>query len=524
MENVVDFKTINDDLEIEFEVISDQEEARDVCDYNSEIDAIRIIMDDNQKKIDSYEKEIKRLTNSDDWLDYTISVSSGIIAGLIDIFFVGEFSLLKANEWGNDAAEKIVQNVAKAKGYKGNSTSGAIKHLEDMFPIAADKATSFFGGGIQHHLRDFSHHPTPIGLFFSILTQITKNVYGTDTAGVFTFYKLKDDELLLIGKNLPEKITFGVINWFFHLVSDIAGSSSTVASGGVGTGIPGPIGSLLKEISSLPIFKNVDKNGNKEFSVWVSKLFNGTLLAQRDENDKIVNKVKFDLRTEMGVSEQIGMQAIPVLINNCVVRGFYFIKHLIVEIKANKPKTFKEFFKLDWQTIAPFNNRSVQRMLVISLGTMTAIDLGDAAIETLIKSAAATAGTPAASAAVFIKTMVLRVNFVGVGRFAIACGTDFRMGLQCDKNRDKRLEYCIRQIKCENAIILYKEAEMWNTLGDAIRSVDEVYSMITPSVTAWRKSWEETKNDIDIIKQVLPKVEEKNPGLTDRLNNIMKWG
>lgn len=518
MENVVDFKTKQDDLEVEFEIVSDSEEAIAVSDYNDEIESLRIIMDSNQKKIDAYEKEIKRLTNSDDWLDYTISVASGIIAGLVDVIFVGECSFAIANEWGNKTADSIVKKVAKAKGFKGDDVPGAIKHLEEAFPIAADKATNFFGGGYYHHLRDFSHHPTPIGLFFSILTQFTNRVYGTDVAGVFTSYELTGSELLLVGKNLPEKITFGVINWFFHLISDMAGSSKTVSVGGEGTGIPGPIGALLKEASALPIFNKRNENGYKEFSVWVTDLFRGTVLGDKKE------PVKFDLRTEIGISEQAGLQSIPILINSCIVRGFYFIRHLISEIKTKKPKTFKEFFKLDWQTIAPFNNRSVQRMIVISMGTMTAIDLGDAAIETAIKGGVATAGTAGAGVGVFISTMILRVNFVGLGRFAIACGTDLRMGAQCERTRTKRLEMCIRQLKCENAIILYKEANMWKSAEMAIESIDEAYSLMTPVARGWRESWMDTKEDIEKIRNAIPGIEENNPGLTDRLNEILKWG
>ena len=118
---------------------------------------------------------------------------------------------------------------------------------------------------MQHHLRDFSHHPTPVGLFFSFLTQFTGKVYGTDVAGIFKIAELNEGNLILVGKNFPEKVTFGVVNWFLHMVSDIAGSSSSILYGKVGTGLPGPLVSLLKEISAFPIFKNMNEQGYKEF-------------------------------------------------------------------------------------------------------------------------------------------------------------------------------------------------------------------------------------------------------------------
>src|SRR5690606_40702705 len=68
-------------------------------------------------------------------------------------------------------------------------------------------------------------------------------------------------------------------------VSDVAGSSSTVGKSG-GTGIPGPMLALAKELSVLPIFKNINV-GENSLSVFLSKLFNGTLLAKHDDNGKI---------------------------------------------------------------------------------------------------------------------------------------------------------------------------------------------------------------------------------------------
>jgi hypothetical protein len=98
----------------------------------------------------------------------------------------------------------------------------------------------------------------------------------------------------------------------------------------------------------------------------VSKLFNGTLLSKRDENGKILEAVKFDLRTEIGVAHEIGKQAIPVIINECIVRGFYFIRRFVMEIKANEIKRIGDLGKIDWKKTLPFKNRTIVRMLTIS--------------------------------------------------------------------------------------------------------------------------------------------------------------
>ncbi len=356
-------------------------------------------------------KQLERYTFDGCKADYALAISSGILAGLIDSVFVGELSLQKANQWGNEQVKEIVLNTARYKGYTGTELSKAIEYLEKMFPIAADKATDAFGGGLQHHLRDFSHHPTPLGLVCSILTQFTGKVYGTDVNGVYMSVALGEDGLALVGKNIPEKISFGVINWIFHMVSDMAGSSSSVKNGSLGTGLPGPIVSLIKELSALPVFKNCDANGHKELSVYVSKLFNGTLLGDRDENGKLI-PLKFDLRTEMGLGMQIGRQSVPVIVNECVVRTFYFLRMLIKELSRDDIQGWRDLTKVNWKSVLPVHSRTLDRMLMISSMTFTIADTADAAVHAAIESHG--------NWLLFSGVFVSRFNYIGAGRAAIA--------------------------------------------------------------------------------------------------------
>ena len=336
-----------------------------------------------------------------DRTDYLLAITSGAIAGLIDSFFVGKFSLELANEWGCDKTNKFVMSVASLKGYKGDELSGAIAFMERKFPIAADSKTADFGGGLQHHLRDFSHHFSLCGLMCSIFTQFSSKVIGTDTNGKLLIVDLDDKNL--IGKNFAEKVLFGIVHWFFHMVSDMAGSKSTA---GKGTGIPGPILSLIKEASVLPCFRD-RKIGEEEFCVWVSKLFNGTLLAQRDKNGKIIEEVRFDLRTEIGILQEFGKQSVPVLINECLVRGMYFLRRLNVAINEADINSVKDFENIDISELLPFNNRIIKRMVTVSSGTFLAVDSIDAAIKSAIKNKGINPKT--------IVDFAVNINYVGIG-------------------------------------------------------------------------------------------------------------
>lgn len=289
---------------------------------NPEFDLDRIIYD--------LDGQIELLSSQADTIDYLVSIASGVLCGLLDVLWVGEFNLERGREIASDKVETFVKRAAKLTGCESDDLNTAVKHLEKLFPIPSDGNTPDFGGGLQHHLRDFAHHPTIVGLMFSLLTQFTYKSYGTDTAGMFIIVDVPEKSRPFIGTDTPTKILYGTLIWFFHLVSDMAGSSSSAGKTG-GTGIPGPILALAKELSVLPFFRDMEI-GEYGISPFLSKLFNGTLLAQHDENGKIIKDtvLKFDLRGELGVVSELGRQALPVVANECIVRGFYLDRKSVV--------------------------------------------------------------------------------------------------------------------------------------------------------------------------------------------------
>jgi hypothetical protein len=99
-----ELKIVDDDFEVEFEIIPSVDEhahvdlrKKMVDDGLSEVDAV---LRSNQSKLDDLNKDIDRLTNHVDGLDYMVAVGSGILAGLVDSLWVGEFSFERGNEWG----------------------------------------------------------------------------------------------------------------------------------------------------------------------------------------------------------------------------------------------------------------------------------------------------------------------------------------------------------------------------------------------------------------------------------------
>ena len=433
--------------------------------------------------------QLDLLTSNADNFDILISVGSGLICSLADILWVGDFSLDGGRNIASDQVDSFVFKTAEMLGYEGDSLEGAVRFLEKKFPIPSDGNTPDFGGGLQHHLRDFAHHPTIVGLMFSMLTQFTYKSYGTDVNGNFIVVNVPERSIGFIGEDIPTKILYGTITWFFHLVSDMAGSSSSASKSG-GTGIPGPILSLAKEISVLPIFKDVTI-GENEISVFLSKLFNGTLLAKYDSNGKIIKDsvMKFDLRSEMGVALELGRQALPVIANECIVRSFYFIRHFAKELKYNNIKSFKEIKTINWNNVKPYNNPTISRMLLVSISVFTGVDIAEAIVS---------------------QKYWVAINYVGVGRFVVAVGSDVSWGLK--RRNIKQVQNVYKDIK--QAIYLKEDDNLYSRIGVDMKE-EKLGLSLEQTEILYNLEYYKVKNDIENTKSII-----NNEAIT---NLKMEW-
>jgi len=434
--------------------------------FNSEYDLDRIIYD-----LDS---RMDLLSSQADKLDYVVSIGSGLLCGLLDILWVGNFSLERSRNIASDEIDSLVTKTAKLLGHKNDDLKSAVKFLEKKFPIPSDGSTPDFGGGLQHHLRDFAHHPTIVGLIFSLLTQFTYKSYGTDTKGIFLIAEVPELSKVSIGNDVPSKILFGTITWFFHLVSDMAGSSSSAGKSG-GTGIPGPLLALAKEMSVLPIFKNI-KVGDNSLSVFLSKLFNGTLLAKHDESGMIIKDtaLKFDLRGELGVGIEIGKQAIPVVANECIVRSFYFIRRLAIEIQENDIQSLEDLKQINWGKVSPLDNPTITRMLTIATGVFATVDVGEAIIT---------------------QKYWVSINYVGVGRFAVAIGEDVTWGLKA--RSVKKIKQMYEDI--QRFAHTQSDENIYKMIGDDM-NIDKLGLTVEQTMILYNLEYYKTLNDIQSTK------------------------
>ncbi len=345
--------------------------------------------------------EFDESVNKPDKEDYLFAVGCGLITTMVDFLFVHRIDLVEAKKKGSEQVEKFVINVANSVAKKNVSDiEAAIRIMEEKFRVPSDSLKDKFGGGYHHHMRDFSHHPSMFGLVFSIITQFTGYAFGTDKEGNFIWCEVSEKSI--IGDSVAKKIFNGTVIWAFHLISDMAGSSSNP---GKGTGIPGPILSLFKELSVLPFFKDIKikyKNNEIGLSVLAQKIFNGTFF-------KTSERVKVDLRAEIGLAEQIKSYSIPVIVNETLIDFICRARSFLDFLKNNDVREEATLMLINPQKLFDYEERRYIRMKTISSGVYISSMTSVIALEGFLKGGKAGA----------IKNVRLKINYIGVGYFVI---------------------------------------------------------------------------------------------------------
>ena len=439
-------------------------------------------------------------TALDRW-DVLASLGSGALCAAVDALWVKDISLREGRAWGIDQAQSFVLKTAKRTGFKGETIAGAIEHLEKDHPIPADKLTKDFGSGKQHHLRDMVHHPTPVGLLFSIMMQFTGKGYGTDTSGAFISVPIegwKQTDLLT-------SIYTGTITWAMHLISDMAGSSGTVAQGKEGTGIPGPILSFLKELSALPGVRAImgkDQKGNGRFSVVCSKLFNGTLLGDHDADGHIMKgrELPFDLRTELGIAHEAvkNGQYIPVLLCEGIVCAFYSVRRLLREIGARGITTIEAIGQLTFRDFLPRSCPVLTHMRTMSAAAFSAIDITTAGIKSWSKHRE--------DKSAFLVDLIQGVNVFGILRLGGTVGKEGIHGAE-------KLYDMFTQLVAQHPEALALAKEFAQEAGDVVATASTIAAVGTPvgfvsAAIGVYTEVKETVKDLHLSEQERRRVED----------------
>ena len=340
-------------------------------------------------------ESIKELKPQCDKLDYILAASSGALCGVIDIFLVGKSGESPLGDITDKWFANRTMDFAKLcdpDKKEFNSLDSALRFLEKEFKVPYDQTglgdagrAVFDMNAKNHHFKSLAHNPSLLGLFFSILDQFSNTSHFISDGQLISLQQA-DDKWEVQGGNVPSKLFCGFVNWFGHLMSDVSGSSSSAKVGNRGMGIPSPLWTWTNDIIAIK-----------------AKL--GLSVA---DTDKVINELALEI-FEKGYDTRFQTaQAIPVFLNELLVRLIYAVRRLY-RYFTETPKAERSF-KLMWKKCEPFSNPTVKRMLTVAHGTFCLIDAGEAVGRAFVGGG----GT------FNVVEFVLRLNVVGVGRFAIS--------------------------------------------------------------------------------------------------------
>ncbi len=444
-----------------------------------------------RQQLDTLDRRLEDYANKADRIDYAVAVASGILCGIIDSLFVGRLEITKSDiGLSHEQVNRFIEEFAEKRGFESKDPKPHLKakigFLEDKYKVAQDNIWKGADIGVSaknHHLADLAHHPTPLGLVSAILVQFFRVGTFSNKDGKWSFLPVNANRkelakvwipivitgvlqwLVTIAENhardeeseeLPEYVrklirllasapaAITVLkcadNWVGHLVSDMGGSKQTA---GGGMGIPGVFLSLMYEISCMP---GLNKTGLPAYF-----------------NDLYVNN-RFNLRGELPLFKNLTKQAIPVIINEILVRSFFFVRHL-----AEECRNHKSIAEIDWKAITPVGNRTVERMITVASMTFTAADTADAAVRAAVESV----GNPVAFAGSFVS----RLNLVGTATATIAvCKEISADQKELQLLREKRI---LTELKTEKSVELIRNyREQLEALIDQYLAEDlEIYLM-----------------------------------------------
>ena len=333
---------------------------------------------------------IAALTPECDMLDYVLAVSSGVVCGMIDVFLVGFPEDSKLGAVTDGFFDNAVTSFAKRCGWKtkdGGRTDvkSAIGFLERKFGVPYDQtsvggaARSVFSLSTRdHHYKSLGHNPNIAGLVFSIIDQFSNSSHFVSDGNLFELAGA-DGGFSLGGNCVPAKLWAAVVNWFGHLLSDVAGSSGCR---GRGMGLPAPFMNWINDMIALKAALGISSSD-------FEKNLNAVAMN--------IYKKGFDVRFTAA-------QTIPVLMNEALTRLCFSVRRMFLYLKNTSAGD--RSFPVLWKTCEPFSNATVKRMLTASHGTFCLLDISGAAVK----------GSLTGNGAGFLMCL----NVPGLERFAVS--------------------------------------------------------------------------------------------------------
>ena len=348
-------------------------------DFNEYIHATYRETDHDRETI---EAEFTESIAEDEIPYYLFAASSGIITGTLSSLDLS-FDLLKHID--SREIENMVGLMAKLCGCKKKGYKESVA----FFINAGTRTLASQLGLDMASIHDaISSNPTLFGLISCLLTQFTGNLYYFKKDGEILIKKAPRNKYV-IGDTNSQKVLLAFAYWLFELSLTKAKDRNlnvileqTLKKYNLDTLVP----AFCDYMKS----KGIPTNEN-ELYTWYANILK-THICRQEVSDAIERSAA---NTLVKLAKDLLSDALPVILNECLIRGFYFIRQLTLHKQVD---------------LLHANNRILSHMGLISSSTFVLSNVGIAIIKKL------TIGKP----------LITEINFIGIGRLILAIGEDFK--------------------------------------------------------------------------------------------------
>ncbi len=543
MDSIVSLKNVQNGFETEISVIGGDLSAEDIGLIYSETDKAEAEAISGYDGIHSLNKDIDRLTCNATIDDYAVSAMCGIVAGRINS------AVSKAKKLGYG-------NIKKENENKSNETDLSLSILlGDAPPNASDTAVTelrngnFLNDGTQKPLPDnrrkaedtafllgngentfsdeilgdftkssgeepeitgtkLSHSKTLLGLVMAVSEQFSNNPEFSceDTASRQGLCVEINSFGHFVSREKKGKIFSGILNWFFYLAMDF-GTDNTDFVGTSGAARPlTTLVALSRELSRLSCLKSEDfgKRLHTSFENFLAEGGSGAARLRADLSDT------FD-DTEENKKDILKGQRSSVIFNELLIRAVFFVKGFIAQMNEVPSLSL-----LNYCELMPYKDRTLSRMMSVSFGVFTAIDVTRAAIKSAARGGAA-------SLPKFLLNMALKINIAGIGRFATEIKYDAEMLGEREELRDERIRLCGEQLALNSTKVFYKQAGMWIQAESAVKALTEASLAAKKAVAFYNEAINEMTKDISTSEAHLRDLVNDDKSLLGELDGILKY-
>ncbi len=307
---------------------------------------------------------------------YIAAAMSGILTGIMRNFGIADAFEEMVERFKNEKDwKKYVVSLASILGYMKSDYDGAVKYLADMAvkAVSNENDEGMFDQ-VYKCLSNLSAHPTVVGLIFSVTSQFSGLEYRIIDNKL---QKITLPDYYAIGRNYHEKVVYGLLYWIFDLTVNVAYSKRNIIDN---LNLPKQLTDLIKSFIGTDLMKTVPQNYDEAiiaYSEWLKNLFENSEVNEADGTTRL-----FDLEESINIEMKGAFRdMMPIVLNECIVRGFYFIHKLTYEIKTNSISHIYDLNKISAENVLPMNNRTVSRMCLIASSTYLAINAGRIVIE-----------------------------------------------------------------------------------------------------------------------------------------------